>query len=133
MQAVQSSAMHGSHTPTSSKRAVSQPDSDMQEAPVSMDTKQEEPSGSIAFTGPVQDVIQSMPGIPSAPLSTKQGVSAEQQKVERFRAAKSDADVAAEQAAEAEEELRAQLAREEQQEPPEDDGAAADPWAEDPW
>ena len=105
----------------------------MQEAPATMDTKQEEPSEGIAFTGPVQDVIQSMPGIPSAPLSTKQGPNAEQQNGGRSGAAKSDADVVAERAAEAEEELRAELAREEQQEPPEVDSAAADPWAEDPW
>ena len=98
--------------------------------------QQEKPSGSIAFTGPVQDVTQDMPGIPGNLSTGKPEASKEQQKQGSSRAAKSDADMAAEQAADAEEELRADLAQQEQQEqedPPDEDVPCADPWAEDPW
>ena len=96
----------------------------------------EKPSGNIAFTGPVQDVTQSMPGIPGNLTTGKSEAPKEQQKQGSSRAAKSDADMAAEQAADAEEELRADLAQQEQQEqedPPDEDVPCADPWAEDPW
>lgn len=104
--------------------------------PEACDVKEEQdgkPSGSIAFTGPVQDVTGTMPGIPGSLTAGKPGVLGAQPKEARSRPARSDADVAAELAAEAEEELHADVLREEQQEPPEKDGPCADPWAEDPW
>ncbi len=95
--------------------------------------QEEKPSGSIAFTGPVQDVTGSMPGIPGSLTAGRPDVPIAQPDIGRPRPARSDADLAAEHAAEAEEELRADLQHEQQQEPPEEDEPCADPWAEDPW
>ena len=103
--------------------------------PAACDVKEEQhgkASGSIAFTGPVQDVTGTMPGIPGSLPAEKPDVLGKPEEV-RTKPARSDADVAADRAAEAEEELRADEPREEQQEPPEEDGPCADPWAEDPW
>ena len=92
--------------------------------------------GSIAFTGLVQDRVESMPGIPVGPAARAQAATPQQQEQGKSRAGRSDSDLAAEHAAEAEEEMRSDVARQEQQEqqePPDEDGAPADPWAEDPW
>ena len=93
--------------------------------------QERKPSGSIAFTGPVQDVTITMPGIPGSLTVGRPHDPQVQSQEGRPRPARSIADVAAELAAEAEEELRADM--QDEQEPPEEDGACADPWAEDPW
>ena len=93
-------------------------------------------TGSIAFTGLVQDRIESMPGIPAGPAARAHAAPPQQQAQGSTRAGRSDSDLAAELAAEAEEEMRSDMARQEQQEqqePPDEDKASADPWAEDPW
>ena len=93
-------------------------------------------TGSIAFTGLVQDRTESMPGIPAGPAARAHAALPSQQAQVSTRAGRSDSDLAAELAAEAEEEMRSDMARQEQQqqqEPPDEDRASADPWAEDPW
>ena len=93
-------------------------------------------TGSIAFTGLVQDRTESMPGIPAGPAARAHAAPPLQQAQGSTRAERSDSDLAAELAAEAEEEMRSDMARQEQQqqqEPPDEDKASADPWAEDPW
>ncbi len=117
----------------SSKAAPDQSTQSVPEASGVKGEQEEKPSGSIAFTGPVQDVTGSMPGIPGSLTAGRPDAPKAQPVVGRPRPARSDADLAAERAAEAEEELHADLHQEQQQEPPEDDGPCADPWAEDPW
>ena len=124
------SAIHASQ---SSKPAPDQSNQSKPEAGGLRREQEEKPSGSIAFTGPVQDATGSMPGIPGSITAVRPVVPKAQPKDSRPRVARSDADLAAQRAAEAEEELRADLHHEQEQEPPEGDGPCADPWAEDPW
>lgn len=102
-------------------------------ASASAAVQQKTQPASIAYTGPVQDMSGSMPGIPGASTSSRHAAAQKQQQLGSMRAAKSDAELAAELAADAEEEMRADLERQEQQEPPGEDEPAGDPWAEDPW
>ena len=124
---VQHSAVSASREAACRNPAAQRSDGDSAKSTAQELAQEQNGPGNVAFTGLVHDRLKSMPGIPAGPAASAHAAPPQQQAQGSTRAGISDIDLAAELAAQAEEEMRSDMARQEQHEPPDEDRASADP------